>query len=242
MKDVVAKGYAEVIPQDQLEHKSGKAWFIPHHGVYHPRKRTLRVVFDCASVYGGTSLNKELLQGPDLTKSLVGVLLRFRQGPIAIMTDIEGMFHQVRVAKEDVNYLRFLWWPDGDVTQELAEHRMTVHIFGAVSSPSCATFALLKTADDNQNDYAAEIVNTIRQNFYVDDCLKAVNTVEQATYLYENLTHLCAKGGFRLNKWVSNHRSVLAAIPEIRELKELKHWTWTKISFPWKGRLELNGM
>ncbi|KAK0142765.1 hypothetical protein N1851_019297 [Merluccius polli] len=232
MKDVVAKGYAEVIPQDQLEHKSGKAWFIPHHGVYHPRKRTLRVVFDCASVYGGTSLNKELLQGPDLTNSLVGVLLRFRQGPIAIMTDIEGMFHQVRVAKEDVNYLRFLWWPDGDVTQELVEHRMTVHIFGAVSSPSCATFALLKTADDNQNDYAAEIVNTIRQNFYVDDCLKAVSTVEQATYLYENLTNLCAKGGFRLNKWVSNHRSVLATIPEDQRAKGVKTLDLDKDQLP----------
>lgn len=31
---------------------------------------------------------------------------------------------------------------------------MIVHIFGAVSSPSCATFALLKTADDNQNQYS----------------------------------------------------------------------------------------
>ena len=237
MKDVVAKGFAEVIPKEQLEHKNGKAWFIPHHGVYHPRKKTLRVVFDCASVYGETSLNKELLQGPDLTNSLVGVLLRFRQGPIAIMTDIEGMFHQVRVAKEDLNYLRFLWWPDGDVTQELVEHRMKVHIFGAVSSPSCATFALLKTADDNQNDYAAEIVNTIRQNFYVDDCLKAVNTVEQAIYLYENLTHLCAKGGFRLNKWVSNHRSVLAAIPEDQRAKGVKTLDLDKDQLPMERAL-----
>lgn len=55
---------------------------------------------------------------------------------------------------------------------------MLVHIFGAVSSPSCATLALLKTADDNQNDFPAEVVNTIHQNFYVDDCLKSVNTVE----------------------------------------------------------------
>ena len=80
----------------------------------------------------------------------------------------------------------------------------------------------MKTADDNQNDYAAEIVNTIRQNFYVDDCLKAVITVAQARYLYENLTHLCANGGFWLNKWLSNHRSVLAAIPEDQRAKGVK--------------------
>lgn len=222
MSDVISKGYAEVIPQDQLGHENGKVLFVPHNGVYHPRKKTLRVVFDCASAYGGTSLNKELLQGPNLTNSLLGVLHRFRQGPIAFMTDIEGMFHQVKVAKEDVSFLRFLWWPDGDITKDLVEHRMTVHIFGAVSSPSCATFALLKTADDHQNEYPPEVTNTIRQNFYVDDCLKSVNTVGQAIALYQHLTELCAKGGFPLNKWISNHRSVLAAIPEDQRAKGVK--------------------
>lgn len=103
MDDVIAKGYAEIVPSDQLNLENGKVWYIPHYGVRHPRKKTLRVVFDCASTFGGTSLNKELLQGPDLTNNLIGVLLRFCQGPIAFMTDIEGMFHQVRVAKEDVS-------------------------------------------------------------------------------------------------------------------------------------------
>ena len=79
------------------------------------------MVFDCASTFHGTSLNRELLQGPDLTNKLIGVMLRFRLGPIALMTDIEGMFHQVRVAREDVDFLRFLWWPDGDITKELID-------------------------------------------------------------------------------------------------------------------------
>ena len=149
MDEAMAKGHAEIVPQSELQPDRGKTWYLPHHGVYHPRKKKLRVVFDCAAVYGGASLNKELLQGPDLNNTLLGVLLRFRHGPVAFITDIEGMFHQVRVAKEHINFLRFLWWPDGDTSKELVEHRMTVHIFGAVSSPSCATFALLKTADDN---------------------------------------------------------------------------------------------
>lgn len=74
-------------------------------------KKTICVVFDCASSYKGTSLNKVLLQGPDLANSLICVLLRFHQEPVAIMADIEGMFHQVRVKEEDRNLLRFLWWP-----------------------------------------------------------------------------------------------------------------------------------
>jgi hypothetical protein len=48
-------------------------WFIPHHAVYHPKKPDkIRVVFDCSCQYNGVSLNEELLQGPDLTSSLIG--------------------------------------------------------------------------------------------------------------------------------------------------------------------------
>ena len=47
--------------------------------------------------YDGVSLNSNLLPGPDLTNSLVGVLLRFRQSKIGMMSDIEAMFHQVNV-------------------------------------------------------------------------------------------------------------------------------------------------
>ncbi|KAJ8393313.1 hypothetical protein AAFF_G00062140 [Aldrovandia affinis] len=92
MDNVLAKGYAERVPQEQLHRNDGHVWHIPHHGVYHKWKNKLRVVFDCSSSYRGRSLNAELLQGPDLASSLLGVLLRFRQEWIAIMADIEAMY------------------------------------------------------------------------------------------------------------------------------------------------------
>lgn len=142
-------------------------------------------------------MNKELLQGSDLTNTLIGVLFRFHQGPIGFMTAIiEGMFHQVSVEKVDVSFLRFLWWQNGNINAGLAEYRMLAHIFGAVLSTSCAIFALLKTAEDNQKDYPADVINTIRENFYVDDCLTSVSTGKQAVSLYRQLIEVCAKGGF----------------------------------------------
>lgn len=64
-------------------------WYLPHHPVISPNKPgKLRIVFDAAAEFEGTSLNKNLVQGPDMTNSLIGVLLRFRQGNIGLAGDI----------------------------------------------------------------------------------------------------------------------------------------------------------
>lgn len=221
LNDVISKGYAEPVPEHQIGRSDGKVWYIPHHGVYHPKKRTLRVVFDCGAEYRGKSLNKELLQGPYLTSTLLGVLTRFRQEPVALMTDVKAMFHQVNVAQKDRDFLRFLWWPDGDVSQELVEYRMTVHLFGAVSSPSCACHALRKTAEDHCDSFPVDVINTVNRNFYMDDCLKSLPSEEEAEKMVKDLTDICQKGGFHLTKWISNNRGVLLSIPEEDRSKNL---------------------
>ena len=53
-------------------------------------------------MYKGTSLNQQLLQGPDLTNPLIGVLIRFRKESVAVMEDIHAMFHQVQVPDKHV--------------------------------------------------------------------------------------------------------------------------------------------
>ena len=59
------------------------------------------MVFDCSARYLGESLNDHLLQGPDLTSKLTGVLTRFREERVAFMADVEKMFYQVKVKKAD---------------------------------------------------------------------------------------------------------------------------------------------
>lgn len=97
------------------------------------------VLYLTGASFQGTTLNDQLLQGPDLTSTLIGVIMRFRQEPVTIMADVEAMFHQVKVPPEEADLLRFLWWPDGDLSQALEEDRMEVHLFGATSSPSCVS-------------------------------------------------------------------------------------------------------
>ena len=221
MADIIEKGYAHKVPADFQ--KSSAKWYIPRHGVYHPHKPgKIRVVFDCSAIYGGMSLNDQLLKGPDLTNSLFGVLSRFQER-IALMADIEAMFYQVRVIDADSTYLCFLWWPDGRLDSDLEEYQMVVLLFGAASSPACSNFALRRTAEDNVEHFSKEVISTVRNNFYVDDCLKS---------LPADLRALLLRGGFKLTKWISNSRRVLETIPVDERAKEAKTLDLSKDGLP----------
>ena len=216
IEGLIQKGYAKKAPSTEIK---GKTWYLPHHAVFHPAKpEKIRVVFDCSAKYRGNSLNDKLLQGPDFTNSLVDVVTRFRQESVAIMSDVEAMLHQVNVNPEDCNTLPFLWWPNGDLASQPEELMMTVHLFGGVSSPSWANFALRKTAEDNKASFESETVRTVERNFYVDDCLKSIASEESAIFL----TELLRKGGFRLTKWLSNSRKVVESIPETERATAVK--------------------
>lgn len=138
------------------------------------------------------------------------------------MADVEAMFHQVKVSNEDTDLLRFLWWPGGNYEQDLVEHKMLVHIFGATSSPSVATFALQKCATDFAEEFGQETAKTVRKNFYVDDCLKSASDEDTAITLCAELRSMLVKGGFWLTKWSSNSRKLLNSIPEEERAQEFQ--------------------
>lgn len=219
MSKMLDKGYAVKVSTEEV---TGRTWYIPHHGVYHPRKpNKIRVVFDCSARYFGTSLNDALLQGPNLTNTIVNVLLRFREESTAMMSDIEGMFHQVRVSDHHTDCLRFLWWPDGDLTKTPEAYKMVTHLFGAVSSPACANVALRQAAEDNKDYFEPDVVQSVAKSFYVDDYVRSVKS-DRGVKTASDVTSLVARGGFRLTGWISNDMDVNRSIPETERAKNLQ--------------------
>ena len=192
MQDLLDKGHAIEVPPTEIGRQDGKVWYLPHHPVVNPNKDKSRIVFDCAAQHLGVSLNSKVMQGPDLTNKLIGVLTRFRLHQIALMADVEAMFHQVRVKANDQDALRFLWWPRGNTSEVPRIYRMTVHLFGGTWSPSCCTYAMHRTVQDNAHQFSEVACETVRRNFYVDDCLKSVSTVEEAVTLTKELKELLA--------------------------------------------------
>ena len=185
-----------------MESRSERDWYLPHHPVVNPNKSgKVRRVLNGATKFNGASLNKSLLTGPDLLHNLIYVLLRFRQHPFAASADIGKMFLQVGVLPCDQPSLRFLWREDP--TSNVVVHQYTRHIFGAKNSPTCANYALQRTATDNANQYQ-ESAKAVIENFYMDDYFDSVESPERALIRSKELVHLLHLGGFKLTKFVSN--------------------------------------
>ena len=224
IQELLDKGYVEKVLDEGIGAVPGQTWYLPHHNVVNENKpEKLRIVFDCAVTFGGTSLNKEVLRGPDFTNNLVGVLLRFREEQVAVMGDIEGMFYQVRVSPKNHNALHFLWWKNAETGGEIEGYRMCVHLFGGVWHPSHGSFALRHVAHDHRMNFPEETLQTVLKNFYADDCLKSVGTTEEAINIVHSLCKLLALMGFRLTKWISNDQQVLEAIPVEERAKGVKN-------------------
>ena len=99
---------------------------------------------------------------------------------MVIVADIEEMFLQVKLTKEDQDWMRFSWWKDGCVDGEVVTYKMLVHPFGARSSPFCANFALKQAIRDGQADLSQATLEVANNNIYVDDCIASVDTVSEA--------------------------------------------------------------
>ena len=92
IEDYLSKGYALQLYEDEVNfERAEECWYLPHHAEFHAKKpNKIRVVFDCAAQYNGTSLNEQLLPGPDILNSLIGILSRFRKERIALVADIDA--------------------------------------------------------------------------------------------------------------------------------------------------------
>ncbi|PFX25687.1 hypothetical protein AWC38_SpisGene9681 [Stylophora pistillata] len=197
MDEYISKGYARKLSPEQAAMETSYTWYLPHHPVINLNKPgKLRIVFDAAAEFEGTSLNKKLIQSPDMTKSLIGVLLRFRQGKVGLAADVEAMFHQP---------------PDVYV--------MEVHIFGATSSPCVTNSVLRRTAADNAERFERGVTAIVEKNFYVSDALPSFKDENLAARAASSLAEMLGSGGFRLTKFISNSKDTLSKIPAERRAK-----------------------
>ena len=134
-----------------------------------------------------------LLAGLDLLHGLLGTIIRFREGPIALRADIESIFLRVHVPEQDKSTLIFLWRPKFNEPGQIYENQR--HVFGAKSSPTCANYALKRVGIDNEDEFPIA-AKAIHNKFYMDDLFKSVETAEEGIEVFNQLQPLLSKRGF----------------------------------------------
>ena len=110
--------------------------------------------------------------------------------------------------------MRLLWAKHPEEERsELEEYRFTRVIFGAGSSPFLLN-ATLRHHLKNYEDVEADLIEKLRNGFYVDDLITGADSREDSYQLYERANTIMSEGGFRLRKWKSSDLEVRSCMKE----------------------------
>ncbi|XP_063629208.1 uncharacterized protein LOC134800656 [Cydia splendana] len=215
MNNLLDKGYAEKMnsppPPD-----SPRTWYLAHFPTFHPQRGKMRLVWDAAATAYGRSLNSALLAGPDLLESLFGVLVRFREGKIAVIADVKEMFLQIEIVERDRDALRFVWRGE-DRTSPPQEYRMKRLIFGSAASPTTVLYVKNENAKTHSTEFPIAAEKTIK-NTYMDDMLIALDTSEEhARRVVNDIYELNMRASFELRGFASNHPAVISDVINSKE-------------------------
>ena len=208
MKRYIREGRASLVPQAELHDKTLETWYLKHFKLSRGKPR---VVADCSATYQGHSLNKKLLCGPDLLTPLINVLLGWREFPYAIMADIKSMFHCVCILPEYRRFQRFLWFENSDYTKPPVDYQFDVVVFGTISGPFCANYALQRCGEDNVINAPASILVLLKKAMYMDDFLRSFATAAEGKFAFSKLSDLLATISMHLTK-AFGHPDILECV------------------------------
>lgn len=217
IEEYLRLGFMEKVPEN--ERKNTGAVYLPHHAVVRDDKDTtkVRVVYDASCKYkNGVSLNDTLMVGPTLQPELRHLLMRWRQHPICLAADVVKMYCQVRVSEKDTDFQRLLWKDNANAEAE--DYRLLRVTFGTAAAPYLAVKSLQQTAHDEGVKYPTAAERVIN-DYYMDDLLTGCQSVKEGIIIYQEMNDLLKRGGFELQKWMSNSNELLQAITETTESK-----------------------
>lgn len=212
MIEYLDNGHMEAVPKRELISK--KVYYLPHHAVLRPMSLStkLRVVFDgTAAPKNGKALNEELLVGPPLLQDIRDLITRWRQHKFCLVADIQKMFRQILISREDIDYQRILWRESSK--DPVTEYRLLTVTYGTSSAPFLAVRTLHQLAEDEGKNFPRE-AEIIKNDIYMDDLMTGSSTADEAIRLQRGLSEILQRGGFPLHKWSSNSESVLNHIPD----------------------------
>ncbi|GBM58857.1 hypothetical protein AVEN_87150-1 [Araneus ventricosus] len=193
-----------------LDRNINTGYFLPHHAVVREQKDStkVRIVFDASSKSkGALSLNDCLESGPNLNPDLLKIILRFRLHKIAFCADTQRAFLEVGIAKEDREFLKFLWIKKEGPNLDLSTHdietlRYKRVTFGVKCSPFLLAAIIRLHLEKYEKKYAkaCEMLNEL----YVDDLINGTSDITEAIQLSSEMIYILSEASMNLRRWATN--------------------------------------
>lgn len=212
------------------DNDSTNCYFMTHHIIQRPSSTTtqFRVVFNASfRSTTGRSLNDCLLVGPPIQDEVFSHLLRWREFPVAVTSDICKMFRQIFVHNDNYKW-QMIWWRD-DPSQPLMPYYLCTVIYGTASAPFLAQRTLKQLAIDEAENFP-NVAILFDKNFYMDDFVASFTNNEQAQQFKDELIRLALKGGFELRKWCSNYSALNDELTENELIVHVLGMNWNRES------------
>ena len=204
MEEMEQMKFSRKLSKEEEQACQGPGHYIPHHTVIRPEKKStpVRIVFNSFSEYKGHKLNDYWRKGPDLLNGMFGVILRFREGEVAIIGNISKMYYWILILVQDQHVHWFLW-RNFEADRERNVYVKSVLTFGDKRAPTMAQIALRKTAQLN-NDEHPQAAEVSTNSVYMNDICESGDTVKEARRLTKEMDEVLKTGGFRVKGWISN--------------------------------------
>lgn len=122
----------------------------------------------------------------------------------ALTADIIKMYRQILVHPSQTRYQRILWRN----TISFETYELTTVTYGTLPASYLATRCLKHLAESLKEKYPVGSIR-VERDFYVDDLLTRADSINEAREARDEIVALLRKGGFELDKWLSNSPELL---------------------------------
>lgn len=202
IQDMVDRKVARKLTSEEIATWQGPHFYISHLAVQNPKSTStpVRIVFNSSQVVQGVSLNSCLAKGPDAyINNVLGVILCWRQGNIALVADIRKMYNSIHIGPIEQHCHRFLWRNLED--REPDVYMITRVNMGDRPAAAISAEAIYKTADMVEPGHP-DVSHLLKQSTYVDDIVHSVSTKEEAVTLAKSTTEVLNSAGFAIKHWL----------------------------------------
>lgn len=146
-------------------------FYLPYHSVINASSLTtkVQVVFDVSGVFH----NDVLRRGPTVQEGLFSILVHFRKHQFVLTSDVEKMFQQINVAKEDWDLQRIIW--RFNLKDLLRSYQLTTITYGTSPTSFLSTYCLIILAKSVEKEFPTAS-RVIAEDFYMDDLMTRADT------------------------------------------------------------------